>query len=994
MKHIRILVLILLLCSSSFAGQTVISSLPFTFASGDHSGDPIDTITFSGNLTTAGVIGTISADDVYLNADIDSITWGTGGGLREANILNLLGDNIRVRGGYWLHGTPDPTSDSAIYVFDVGGVGVVFDSILYADLYGDGTCHRADGGIDRNGGSIIHAQSAGKHGLKIYGGVFESKIHAFYSRCWFNAVLNFHDLRSGANIGYDTLAGDTMHVIVDGAIISGPHIGIVMSGRTAGADEAVGVIRNCTITMDGRNDRYDTYSGTCFSAANPYSILTTYTQPGTRIHHNTFNSGTNYSGSRGVLVQRANTTPENPFRIDHNTFNVHEGPPVEYASGLPVHHVRLRYGVKSVDVDSNTFLGTFDDNPSTAHTGASGHYVRVSTECTAENRRNNYDAFTLVPNHEYWISLGQVSYFGVSDSVNYTSDGTPSYQEVAQGLAAAINASDVDTAITASAQSINNGANWRLNIAGDGCKPIDVFSADPNLNMLLANALADTLGNVRIFGNHFLQTSDGDPDVEILSIVFDDNEYDSTVYVFENYHNITDVAYKWGEVNGGSHSHVIHDDTIRFSDTANSTQYVYELGHLGNNWDAADNLARDQHYLNGATDTDDILFSADNNYKRSLNLQSTLELYARGTGNDLPIVNAVVHVWDNTGDTADVGDALFNGVTDSGGVVSGIVTYYYTQRIASTSSTNYNNFRFRYVFDGDTVWTNQAVSWTASSKTDTADFTGVNGTGEWGSEGESTFPDDLSSVVIDSSFSDFEGELDYINIIFTTTSGNSSDSIVFAYGTSGYLDSSAATRTALGYISSTVDTVEISLTMIETDTLYVSYWTKTNEGLWTSRGTVLEEFMAVIFAEPLDTIAIDSVHSDFVGENDSIGIIVTMPSVDWGDSCILTWSTVSYTDSFPTQSENRAGVPSDSALIDTVYTVQSIEEDGSLYVSGWIKENSGVWSLRTQSTRIFYAVDPDSTADVESPSKIEDFVIIKNGVIIIRGTQGSSEKSD
>lgn len=998
MKYVCLLLFVVLVCPSAFSGTHTISSLPFTFTSTDHSGDPEDTLIIAGTKLISNTgIGTISASNVLFLVDEDTLGWGVTPS-RNLNVLNLTGNNIRVRGGYYLHMTENPFTDSGIFVFDVAGLGVTLDSIKYADLYGDGSSMRLleDGtsSIQRNGGVIVHMQGANRYGLRVLGGVFESKVHAYWSRCWYNVVIKAEDLRAGPNIGLDTLNGDTAHIIVDGAtILNGPHMGIMIVGRShSTGDLGVGIVRNCNINIDARNTRYTSYQGVCFSSANPYTIAFKNVGPGTRAHNNTLTSGETYGGSRGVLIERGYGTPENPVRIDHNIFDIHEGPNIEYPS-VPIHHVRIRYGPKSIDVDSNVFYGTFDLSSSTLHTGPNGHFIRLSADCAQETRRNDYDAFTLLNNHLYWVKIGS-NYTGQTDSVAYTSDGTATYQEVSQGMAAAIEASTlIDTFLVAAAQT-NTTGQWRLSITGSLCKPFDVFSSDPNLSLYVANVLANIDCNIRIFNNRiFPQVGSVSSGYDIKGIVFDQMEYDSAAYSFNNYMNVLQVAYQWAEINREGNAQVIYNDTVRYSDTVLGAQNVYSLGYLSNNFDCRDNVAKDMFYLNGAEDTD-IIFSSDPDYMRSIYLQSTLTLFARGTANGLPIVNASVFVWDQFGDSSVNGDALFNGVTDSGGMVSGVVSYYYAQRIATVSTTDYNTFKIRYIFGDDTVWTTgKTVGWTEAEKTDTADFAGVSGTGTWGAEGEPTLPDVLSSVVIDSLGADYEDEFDAIRIIAVAGSGVVGDSIIITYGTSGYVDSSNANRIARPYEPDKPDTTILYLEIIETDTLYVSYWTKLNTGIWTSRMTTFKVFTAVNFVSVVDSVRIDSVFNDFQAEFDSIRVIFFAPAVDWGDSVIATWGTSTYTDSFPTQTENRLSISSGQSEIDTADIIVEIAETGSLYLSTWLRSDN-VWGLRTQSTIIFYISDPDSVLpDKESPSKITDLVIIKEGVIIIPSGIPPGEKT-
>lgn len=747
---IAILFLIVLLPCVTHGATHVINSLPYTFDATDHSGDAMDTLILEGTKLVSATDGitlssTTSAtlENVVLLLEDDTLGWGQTPGVGYVGI-NITGSvsrrprNIRIRGGYILHETTNSSLDTAHVAIQIGGIGVTLDSLKEVTMYGDGGDY--DGSLVEGGGNNVY-------GIKVFGGTFDLQTTGYYSRCHYSPVFRFANLyrdniiNGTPNLGVDTLNGDTLHVIVDGVnIVNGPHMGILVSGYPwQDGDLAYSIIRNSNITTDARNDRYPTSPGTCFGSSNPYAVGLTRAAPGTRVHHNTFTSGTSYGGNRGVLIERGFGTYDAPVRIDHNTMYLHEGPNAEYGDGLSLHAVRIRYGPKVIDVDSNTITGVGDTLSSTTHIGKNIHLIRLSTDSSV-----NQDSI-------------RIRVFG----------------------------------------NTLNGILTENNIGAD----VTMFMSDAN-------------------------------------------EIDSALWSYNNFYNSPGIAYKFGDFNGGSEAVVVHDDTVRFSDTTvSSTQVSFSIGYLGSSFLCDDNIARDIYYLNGATDS--VEFSPNNTTLREIFLQSTLALYARGTGNGNPIVGAQVYVWNGSGDTSDIGSALFSGTSDSGGLVSGIIDYEYRAKTVTETTTDYNDFFVKYIFDGDTVWTvDKTVGWTSASKTDTADFAGVNGTGTWGSEGEPEVPDVLSSVVIDSIVSDFSGETDSVDIITVTGSGSTSDSIIIAYATDAYPDSNGVNRIAYAYVASTTDTNTITLDIEETATLYVSYWTRTDSDIWTIRGTVSEEFTA------------------------------------------------------------------------------------------------------------------------------------------------------
>ncbi|PKK84302.1 MAG: hypothetical protein CVT49_04015 [candidate division Zixibacteria bacterium HGW-Zixibacteria-1] len=233
----------------------------------------------------------------------------------------------------------------------------------------------------------------------------------------------------------------------------------------------------------------------------------------------------------------------------------------------------------------------------------------------------------------------------------------------------------------------------------------------------------------------------------IRSIVLDDNSYvqqaDILATGFEfmandDIHQYTirnnrmesnDAFYRFGGYDPGGRGYICYRDTLIAIDTAAgpTTQYSVKFwpGDISN--PLTGNYLRDAYYV---PDTlyKMILFRGGLS-NADITLQRTLEIYVRGN-NGLPIVNAACSVWN------DYSRLMITGLSDSGGRVSGVVSYLY-DRAGSGDSSAYNDFRIKAIKGADTdLHTTFTVGPNASGKTDTLDLNSTVGTGVWGAGGD------------------------------------------------------------------------------------------------------------------------------------------------------------------------------------------------------------------------------------------------------------------
>jgi hypothetical protein len=209
----------------------------------------------------------------------------------------------------------------------------------------------------------------------------------------------------------------------------------------------------------------------------------------------------------------------------------------------------------------------------------------------------------------------------------------------------------------------------------------------------------------------------------------DEADYDSSFYLTSNNIKSSGRIYQFGGVNHNGMGTVIVGDTVGFeATTITGDAYTYYLGYLSNSWNCANLTARDVVYVGAASD-DDITFSPDATTLRELTSQSTLSCVVQGS-NSLPVVGADVAVVNAYGDT------VLTGVTDSGGVVSGICDYAYYSKTGTELDSTFNPFSVEAQSGSDSTIDAMTVGWTAAMKTDTLTLASTIGTGVWGSTGE------------------------------------------------------------------------------------------------------------------------------------------------------------------------------------------------------------------------------------------------------------------
>ena len=424
----KLLVLLCVVCLSGriAAEMVTITSLPYTFDADDRSGDDIDTLVLQGTklsasgdgITLASVSGN-ALSGVLLLLGTDTISYGEGGGngaigIDVARIGSDYPNNIEIRGGYILHNTPDSTAD------DCRAINIRGRDILIKDVTAN---------VRGYNGITLEASGTSVHTLEIDGGTYNNFVTGFTSRCNYDACVIKVD-----NLYLTTLqeAGADYHAYIHGVtILDGPHMGIAILGRGEDPHYAVGRIENCTVQTDARNSFYTSYSGLCLSCANPYALTFRRVGPGSTMLDNVITSGTSYGGNRGIMVEYGWGTEETPILIRGNSVDVHEGPNVEYSSGLPVHGLRIRYQPHWITADFNTFIATGDDASLTDSYVDFVQTVRLSTNTASTHVTLRNNTIRAVDSGSTGSDYIAVSFDGIDydstfflESNNVTSPGT------------------------------------------------------------------------------------------------------------------------------------------------------------------------------------------------------------------------------------------------------------------------------------------------------------------------------------------------------------------------------------------------------------------------------------------------------------------------------------------------------------------------------------------------------------------------------------------
>ncbi len=549
---------------SATATITVINSFPYTASQTGTNFS--ETLLVAGtNLSTSGSALNINGHDIVVYLVNDTITFGTDNGDGYYGIqLNYSSYNIKIIGGTIYHGG---TGDRNVCLRLVGTNDVLIE----------GTDMRVAG----TNGHCVFSPSLGEPGnynIEVSGGHYRSDVTGYTNRCnydgcamWFGTTYR----------GY----GDYHFKIHGINLITGPSQGLVVTGRSGG-NEALVFIYACTLQSDARNYFYTSGDNTCFSAANPYQLVAGRLAGGSEIHDNVITSGTNYGGSRGIIMEMCAGTPDNYVKVYNNYVDVHEGPNLEESEGL-VQVLRMRFGNKYVHVYDNVFIGTGSRNHGSSYGGEVAVFRLTATDEEGHVpdhgiiiERNLFRAQALSDNVAAWAGVFE-SFPGVGNIYRYnrfeSSGSIICFGETNHGADGIMLLGDTLVRLTPSYNPKTVVVGWRdyfsasndtlrdcvfLGGASDDDIVFDASGSDYRLERTLA---------IRVLGNNGLPV----PGASVRVV----NNYGNTVINGTTDGNgfvIGAVAYRW-EQNPGADSTDFNDFTVTAVKNSDTTRLTFTV---------------------------------------------------------------------------------------------------------------------------------------------------------------------------------------------------------------------------------------------------------------------------------------------------------------------------------------------------------------------------------------------------------------------------------
>lgn len=325
---------------SVHASRRTISSLPFTASVSN------DTIDLAGTKVSSSSSGIrVTASNVVLNLGQDTLLFASGSGISIENT-----NSVKVVGGTVLKTSVSGASARGMTINNSRDLLVSGTKLIVTGH--NAQCVNVVGG------------SSGTYNLNFDGGEWRNNSESFTSRETYSGAVFY----SGS---FPATAGLYDVRIANVNITNGPCQGIIVKGEF--------IIEGCRITTDARNVYWDSVylwkniqAPIGSSADNSYLILCRNGEPGTIIRNNTLVSGTQYGGSRGILLENCAGTPSNPIEVYNNHCTIHAGPSGENLKGV-ARVLRMRAidggATKFVRIRDNTFIGIADNSAATKAIG-------------------------------------------------------------------------------------------------------------------------------------------------------------------------------------------------------------------------------------------------------------------------------------------------------------------------------------------------------------------------------------------------------------------------------------------------------------------------------------------------------------------------------------------------------------------------------------------------------------------------------------------------
>ncbi len=339
------------------AAKKTISSLPFTISSSNAS--PNDTFVVATNMTTSGSAITVSADNVVLDLNNNTITFGTSTSNSTTGIL-VTGDNVSVENGTLTHGVNYSATLSRIRGIDMNNCrnSVIRNMTVIVGGYIPSSVTDGVNGIFN-----IFVDGSNTFMNKIVNCTLTSEVVGYYYRqYWVAAAVR---LDKGYN---DALINDIeqdYHLwICSTQVTKTPHSGFFFYGNEGGNSGAFWASDN-HITVDARND--GPYTGYRYGEA--YGIASRGSEH-LRIWNNRIDFGTEFFGGMGIFLERTVPVDIGGFSVIHNNTIISSiGPLDATGTGNGGHStgIRIRIWTANFKIYENDITVYSDYSPSTLY---------------------------------------------------------------------------------------------------------------------------------------------------------------------------------------------------------------------------------------------------------------------------------------------------------------------------------------------------------------------------------------------------------------------------------------------------------------------------------------------------------------------------------------------------------------------------------------------------------------------------------------------------
>ncbi len=358
MRKIIFTLMLSVLCAGHLAAaQKTISSLPFTISSSNAS--PNDTFVVTTNLSATGRAITVSANNVVLDLQNNTITFGTSASNSTTGIL-VTGNNVTVENGTLIHGVNYSTSLSRIRGIDMNNCQNSVVRNMNITVGGYIPSSVTDG---VNGIFNIFVDGNNTFKNKIVSSVLTNEVVGYYYRqYWVAAAVR---LDKGYNDALIVDLDQDYHLwVCSTQVTKTPHSGFFLYGNEGGNSGAFWASDN-QITVDARND--GPYTGYRYGEA--YGIASRGSEH-LRIWNNRIDYGTNYFGGMGIFLERTVPVDLGGFSLIHNNTIISSiGPLDATGTGNAGHStgIRIRIWTSNFKIYENDITVYSDRNSSTLY---------------------------------------------------------------------------------------------------------------------------------------------------------------------------------------------------------------------------------------------------------------------------------------------------------------------------------------------------------------------------------------------------------------------------------------------------------------------------------------------------------------------------------------------------------------------------------------------------------------------------------------------------